>query len=91
MDLDARCHVMMRAMYGTHGSVSDIHTQCVLPFARAVMTPAGSFTWAGAEARMAAFHPESLPSVVRSLRTTDGERSPSCLTVCAFAPPEWSL
>ena len=32
-----------------------------------------------------------LQSVVRSLRTTDGKRTPSTSVMCAFAPPEKTL
>ena len=45
----------------------------------------------GAKAHTAEFERVRLQSVVRSLRTTDGKRTPSTSVMRAFAPPEKTL
>ena len=56
---------------------------------RAVVPPSfHGFSFGGAKARTAAFHPEILQFVVRRLRTTHRKFSLSDSTVCAFAPLE---
>ena len=61
---------------------------CSRLYAHACASPRRGIFSGGAKAPTTELEAVRLQSVVRRLRTTDGKRTPSNSTVCAFAPPK---